>query len=115
MEYLKNPDDLILNTSQICDAIHLQKIWIPPDALDEPAIIDASVCHVINQRKHDKDDAEKKRREDAEKGVHGRRSRACSGWAWGQGHGLDGLVWAWGCGHGALSMPSKLTLSVLNV
>lgn len=91
------------------DAVHLQKFWIPPDPLDEPAIVDASVRHVIDQRKHSKDDAER--------GVRGRGSRARGGPARGWGRGSDGPVRARGRGRGAPSMLGELTLdfSVSNV
>jgi len=73
------------------DAVHVQKFRIPPDALDEPAILNASVRRVIDQRKHQKDDTEKK---NAERGVHGRGSRAHGGPARGRGHGSDGPMQA---------------------
>ena len=95
----------------MCDALHLQKFQIPPGALDEPAIVDASVRRVIDERKRSKDDVEKKKKDDAERGVRGRGSRAHGGPARGQGRGSsDGPVRARGRGRGAPSMPGKLTL-----
>jgi len=110
VEHLRNPDDLILNTAQMRDAVHVQKFRIPPDALDEPAILDASVRRVIDQRKHQKDDTEKKRKDNAERGVRGRGSRARGGPARGRGRGSDGPMRARGRGRGAPSMPGELTL-----
>lgn len=57
--HVRNPDDLILNTAQMRDAVHLQKFRIPPPALDERAVIDASVRRVIDQRKRSNGSAEK--------------------------------------------------------
>jgi len=95
----------------MCDALHLQKFQIPPGALDEPAIVDASVRRVIDERKRSKDDVEKKKKDDAERGVRGRGSRAHGGPARGQGRGSsDGPVRARGRGRGAPSMPGELTL-----
>jgi hypothetical protein len=49
VQHLRNPDQLILNTAQMCDAVHLQKFQIPPGPLEEPAIVDASVRRVLTR------------------------------------------------------------------
>lgn len=101
VQHLKSPDDLILNMAQMRDAIHLQKFQIPPAVLYEPAIIDASVRHVIDKRK--------KRKEDAEKEVSGQPSMR--GNRRGRGLQSQGKVSApaRGRGHGS-SLPGELTL-----
>ena len=51
VEHLTNPNDLILNTAQMCDATHLQKFQISSMPLDEETVIQESVARAINQRK----------------------------------------------------------------
>lgn len=51
VEHLTNPNDLILNTTQMHDATHLQKFRMHSTALDEETVIQESVARAINQRK----------------------------------------------------------------
>lgn len=109
VQHLKNPDDLILNTAQMRDAIHLQKFRIPPAVLDEPAVIDSSVRRVIDKRK--------KKKEDAEKEVSGQtsmrsNSRGRGARSRGRARGIDSPARGRGRGrgHSALSLPGQLTL-----
>ena len=57
MEHLTDPNDLILNTAQMRDAIHVQNFRIPSTPLDEERIIQESVTRAINQRKSATDGA----------------------------------------------------------
>jgi hypothetical protein len=51
VEHRVDPDDLILNTAQMRDAVHVQKFRIPSTPLDEERVIQESVASAINQRK----------------------------------------------------------------
>ena len=87
MEHLINPNDLILNTAQMQDAVYLQKFHIPSTPLNEEIVIQESVVRAIDQWK-----------------VAGERaSGSCGGRGRGQG-GQGGR----GQGHGLLdnSIPS---------
>ena len=100
VQHLTNPDDHILNAAQMCDAVHVQKFQTPPTHLDEPHVIDSSMCCIINLRK--------KKKEDAEKLSQGQ------GWGWGWGWGQGAESGGWGHGHGHVqstaSLPKELTL-----
>ncbi|KAF8966226.1 hypothetical protein BDZ97DRAFT_1657897 [Flammula alnicola] len=107
VQHIKNPDDLILNTAQMRDAIHLQKFRIPPAVLDEPAVIDASVRRMIDKRKKSKEDTEKEASGQASMRGH---SRGRGARARGRGRGIDNPTRARGHGRSALSMPGELVL-----
>lgn len=51
VEHLINPNDLILNTAQMRDAVHLQKFRIPSTPLNKEIVIQESVARAIDQRK----------------------------------------------------------------
>ena len=57
VEHLTDPNDLILNTAQMRDAIHVQNFRIASTPLDEERIIQESVARTINQRKSATDGA----------------------------------------------------------
>jgi len=78
VEHLINPDDLILNTAQMRDAVHLQKFRIPSTPLNEEIVIHESVARAIDQRKVAGERAS---------GSRGGRGRGGQGRR-GQGHGL---------------------------
>ena len=51
VEHLINPNDLILNTAQMRDAVHLQRFRIPSTPLNEEIVIQESVAQAIDQWK----------------------------------------------------------------
>ncbi|KAJ7578564.1 hypothetical protein C8J56DRAFT_718377, partial [Mycena floridula] len=51
IEHLKNPDDLILNTAQMRDAVHVQSFREPVEALDSNNIVHAAVQEIVDVRK----------------------------------------------------------------
>jgi len=51
VQHLSNPDDLILNTAQMRDAIHVQKFRAPSVVPNERVTIQQSVARAIDRRK----------------------------------------------------------------
>ena len=49
VEHRQNPYDLMLNTTQMCDAIHVQKLHVPSPILNKESIIQESMAQAINQ------------------------------------------------------------------
>ncbi|PCH45012.1 hypothetical protein WOLCODRAFT_91104 [Wolfiporia cocos MD-104 SS10] len=47
----QRPTDLILNTAQMRDAVHVQQFRIPPQVLDEDEVITASAAQEVHARK----------------------------------------------------------------
>lgn len=92
VEHLTNPNDLILNTAQMRDAIHLQKFQIHSTALDEDTVIQESIARAINKRKTAEAGSYGTRRGRGRGGrghgvLHGSNIEGSSGTARGGGHG----------------------------
>jgi hypothetical protein len=51
VEHRRNPQDLMLNTAQMRDAVHLQKFRVPSTTINRESLLQESVAQAINQRR----------------------------------------------------------------
>ena len=51
VEHKRNPNDLVLNTAQMCDAIYVQEYRINSQPLDAESVIQEGAARVIDARK----------------------------------------------------------------